>query len=683
MTEPSHAVFLSYASQDAEAAQRICEALRAAGIEVWFDQSALRGGDVWDQTIRKQIKTCVLFIPVISRHTHERDEGYFRLEWKLAVDRSHLMTTNKAFLLPVVVDDTREDDENVPDRFRDIHWTRLPGGETPPAFVERVRCLVSPEPPVRTAQAASTAGPMPRAAKTTHKSTGAAWPVKHAPLVTLGVLFSGVLAYLALYKFWVSKHQVSPPTTQAAPASASHSAFAQPAHSIAVLPFVDLSEKHDQEYFADGMAEEIIDLLARTPGLKVIGRTSSFQFKGKSPDLRVVGRTLGVNYVVEGSVRKSGDQVRVTAQLISTQDGSHLWSETYDKPVGDALKVQDQITANLVRALQVSVGAADSGYAERRAFKSTEAYDLFLRGLHASDRYDKEGFESAVAYFQQALEVDPTSVPAAEQLASTQEIIAGFGYVDPAEGFERARRSAQRALALDPKSSLAYQTLSGVHYLYDWDWAAAERDAKEALRLEPHDAGNNGNLGSVYRMLGRWDESARLYETAISLDPLDPIWHSHLRRVRYLAGRLHEAEAEARKVLQISPTYDGGHSALGFVLLAQGKLDAALAEMKQEPGEEGDLGLAAVYHALGRRAESDTALSRLIRDHAHDSAKDIALAYGYRTELDEAFAWLDRAYRQKDADLWNIKPVQADPLMKTFTHDPRFGAFLRRMNLPE
>jgi hypothetical protein len=137
-------VFLSYASQDAEAAQRICEALRAAGIEVWFDQSELRGGDVWDQTIRKQIKTCVAFIPVISRHTHDRDEGYFRLEWKLAVDRSHLMTADKPFLLPVVIDDTREDDERVPDKFRDVHWTRLPGGETPPAFVERVRLLVSP-----------------------------------------------------------------------------------------------------------------------------------------------------------------------------------------------------------------------------------------------------------------------------------------------------------------------------------------------------------------------------------------------------------------------------------------------------------------------------------------------------------------------------------------------------------
>jgi TolB-like protein len=664
VTEPSHAVFLSYASQDAEAAQKICEALHAVGIEVFFDQSELRGGDAWDQKIRHEIHDCALFIPIVSQHTQERLEGYFRHEWKLAIERIHHMAEQKAFLVPVVVDGTRDQEAFVPDAFRAVQWTRLPGGDTPPAFVERIKRLLSPE--LSPLSAVSGAAPGLR------EPVRATWRSMPVLLAIVAVVVCAALAYFFADKFWISKHLTPTPA-----------AFAPPAHSIAVLPFVDLSEKHDQEYFADGMAEEIIDLLARIPGLKVIGRTSSFQFKAKSPDLRAVGRTLGVNYVVEGSVRKSGDQVRVTAQLISTQDGSHLWSETYDKPVGDALRIQDQIAANLVRALQVSVVGADSGYAERRAFKSTEAYDLFLRGLHASDRYDKEGLESAVAYFQQALELDSTSVPAAEWLASTQWIIAGFGYVDPAEGFERVRRSAQRALALDPKSSLAYAALSNVHYMYDWDWAAAERDAKEALRLEPHDAGNNGNLGDLYRALGRWDESARLYETALSLDPLDPMWHSHLGRVRYLTGRLHEAEAEARKVLQISPTYDGGHSALGFVLLAQGKLDAALAEMQQESGEEGDLGLAAVYHALGRRAESDTALSRHIRDHAQHYARDIALAYGYRTELDEAFAWLDRAYRQKDADLWNIKLVQADPLMKTFTHDPRFGAFLRRMNLPE
>jgi len=672
---PAGPVFLSYASQDVEAAKRICEALRAAAIEVWFDQSELRGGDVWDQTIRKQIKSCALFIPVISKHTHDRDEGYFRLEWKLAVDRSHLMTADKAFLLPVVIDDTREDDERVPDKFRDVHWTRLPGGETPPAFVERVRLLLSPRP----SHYAVTTQPSKEVPVTPTMTNPVRIPRRAKPaLLLLSAVAALALAFFVVDKIWVFKRTTSSTvsTIGVAPPAASEK-------SIAVLPFVDLSEKHDLEYFADGMAEEVIELLAGVPGLKVIGRTSSFQFKGKNPDLRAVGSTLGVNYVVEGSVRKSGDQVRVTAQLISARDGSHLWSETYNKPVGDALKIQDQIAANLVRALQVSVGGADAGYAERRTFKSIEAYDLFLRGVHAADRYDKEGFESAAAYFQQALELDPTSVPAAEWLANAQLLSASWGYVDPAHGFERARRSAQHALALDPKSSLAYSILASVHYLYDWDWAAAERDAKEALRLEPHDANNNGTLGDVYRSLGRWDESARLYETAIRLDPLDPVWHSHLRRVRYLTGRLREAEAEARKVLQISPTYDGGHSALGFVLLAQGELDAAVAEMQQESGEERGLGLVVVYHASGRRAESDAALSRFSREHAQDAAKDIALAYGYREELDEAFAWLDRAYRQKDADLWNIKPVQVDPLMKAFVLDPRFTTFLRKMNLPE
>ena len=228
MTEPSHAVFLSYASQDAEAAQRICEALRGAGIEVWFDQSALRGGDVWDQTIRKQIKTCVLFIPVISRHTHERDEGYFRLEWKLAVDRSHLMTTNKAFLLPVVVDDTREDDENVPDRFRDIHWTRLPGGETPPAFVERVRRLVSREPSHGPTTTVRPGGPVSTPSR--RERVPASWRLKGGVPAIAAVVVSGALAYLAIDKLWISKHPASLPTPPAAPASAAPAVFAPPPH---------------------------------------------------------------------------------------------------------------------------------------------------------------------------------------------------------------------------------------------------------------------------------------------------------------------------------------------------------------------------------------------------------------------------------------------------------------------
>jgi tetratricopeptide (TPR) repeat protein len=364
--------------------------------------------------------------------------------------------------------------------------------------------------------------------------------------------------------------------------------------------------------------------------------------------------------------------------LISAVDGSHLWSNTYDEPVGDALKVQDEIASNLVRALQVSVGAAE--YRGRPSFKSLEAYDLYLRGLHAVDKYDKEGFESATAYFQRVLDLDPTSAPAAERLALTQMLIAVYGYLEPREAFERARLSAQRALRLDPKSSAAYHVLSVVQYQYEWNWADAERNAKEALRLNPGDAEANGNLGNVYWILGRWAEATRLYETAVSLDPLFVHWRVQLLDAQYSDGRLREAEAEARKVLQISPTFDGGHTMVGRVLLAQGKLEPALAEMQQD---QSSWGLALVYYAMGRRAESDAALAQLIQDHAQDSASDIAYVYAYRDDLDQVFAWLDRAYHQKDVQLCDIKASQIDPLVKHYTHDPRFTAFLRKMNLPE
>jgi hypothetical protein len=226
VTELAHAVFLSYASQDAEAAQKICEALRAAGLEVWFDQDELRGGDAWDQSIRKQIKTCALFIPVISHTTHDRREGYFRLEWKLAIDRCHLMDANMAFLLPVVIDDTRDDDERVPERFREVQWTRLPGGVTPAAFVERVQRLLSGELSQELTRTASAPARL-SAAPTTQTPVLASWRLKAALLATIAVVVVA-LGYLIANRLVLSKRGA-----EVAPATA----FAPPPHSIAVLPF--------------------------------------------------------------------------------------------------------------------------------------------------------------------------------------------------------------------------------------------------------------------------------------------------------------------------------------------------------------------------------------------------------------------------------------------------------------
>jgi TolB-like protein/Tfp pilus assembly protein PilF len=666
-------VFLSYASEDAEAAQRICEALRAAGIEVWFDKSELRGGDVWDQKIRRQIRHCALFIPIISGHSQARLEGYFRREWKFAVERKRDIADELAFLLPVVIDETPERGAAVPEGFHEVQWTRLQGRAASQEFVAHVSRLLAsnkdgPRPSGQVSQASVGAAPAQPASGSKSGSHSRMW------LMVAAAAIAGIVGYIGMDRYVLRK---GTPPSVARPASAKGD------KSIAVLPFVNLSSDKEQEYFADGMTEEVIDLLANIPDLKVIGRTSSFQFKGRNPDLRAVGTTLGVNYVVEGSVRRSGERLRVTAQLINAEDGSHLWSDTYDKPVGDAFNVQDQVATDVARALQLSVGGA--GYHSGRAsFKSAEAYDLFLRGLHAFNRYDKEGFESAAAYFQQVVELDPTSVLAAEWLADVQGNIASFGYGEPRETFERARRAAQRALALDPKSSEAYTDLASVEWQYDWDWSAAERDAKEALRLNPHNPSAIGTLGTVYATIGRWNESARLFESAISFDSLDPIWYSNLSNALYASGRMREAEAEARKFLQISPTFETGHSLLGYLLLAQGKLEAALSEMQQEQDDSyREFGLAMVYYAMRRRVESDAALAQLSQKHAEDHAYLVAGVYAYRQEPDKAFMWLERSYRQRDSGLNNIKGMQVDPLTRTLGLDPRFAAFLQKMNLPE
>ena len=314
MNATSRAAFISYASQDAEAAGRLCEALRAAGVEVWFDRSELRGGDAWDQSIRKQIKTCALFLPVISRNTHDRVEGYFRLEWKLAVDRSHLMAADQAFLVPVVIDETRDDDERVPDRFREVQWTRLPGGVTPAAFVERIRRLLSGELSQGPTGIPSAAARVP-AASSIRKPVLVSRRSKAVLLATIAVVVVA-LGYLLANRLGPSKLSAEigappAPAAQSAPATV----FNPPPHSIAVLPFVNMSGDPSQEYFSDGLTEELLNSLTRINELHVAARTSAFSFKGKDVDINTIARKLNVNAVLEGSVRRSMHTVRITAQL--------------------------------------------------------------------------------------------------------------------------------------------------------------------------------------------------------------------------------------------------------------------------------------------------------------------------------------------------------------------------------
>jgi adenylate cyclase len=448
--------------------------------------------------------------------------------------------------------------------------------------------------------------------------------------------------------------------------------------SIAVLPFVDMSEKRDQEYFGDGMAEEILDLLAKIPGLTVIGRTSSFQFKGKNEDLRTIGAKLNAAYVLEGSVRNSGDQVRITAQLNNTRTGAHEWSQTYDRPIGDVLKLQDAIAARVARELQLTV--ASDHLTSRANLKDADVYDLLLRGRHAFDRFDIQGFTEAAALFQRALDRDPTSADAAAGLASSYEAQSEWGLA-PTAGFEQARRLATTALTLDPKNVLAHYVLGYIHTAYDWDWAAADREFHQVATMAPGSADGLIGQALVSRTLGRWDDAFRQIQAAIAQDPLSPEGFSTLAQVHWHRGHLPEAEASARRVLDIRPTYGSGHLNLGLILLERGDRDAALQVMQQEVVDGSkQLGLAIAYYALGMRTESNAVLASLIKERADGNASAIAVVYAFRGQVDDAMHWLERAYTQKDSSLYCVK---SDMNLQKLSADPRYRAFLKKMNLPE
>ena len=449
--------------------------------------------------------------------------------------------------------------------------------------------------------------------------------------------------------------------------------------SIAVLPFVDMSEKKDQEYFADGMAEEIIDLLVKDPGLKVIGRTSSFQFKGKSEDLRTIGTRLGVAYVLEGSVRKAGDRLRVTAQLVNSEDGAHLWSQTYDRDLSDVLKMQDEIASNVAYELQTEVYGRDY-FVSGPAPRNLEAYTLYLRGRHAKERFDQQGLEQAVSYFQQALDLDPTLAYAAGQLADAYQSSGQAGFMPPAVAVEKARNAAELALRLNPNNLRVHAILAILDFNYEWDWAAAEREINLDLAGTPNDASALGIAALLDLIMGRADDALKSINAALALDPLSATLNFNLGVVQLRRGRLAEAEASIRRAIDISPTSIFYHYMLGQVLLARGQPQAALAEIQKETHDGARLaGSAMVYFALKRKPESDAALAQVLDSYAYIPS-GVAGLYAFRGESDEAFKWLDRAYAQKDPLLSRVKyGTEFDSLHG----DPRYKAFLKKMNLPE
>jgi TolB-like protein/DNA-binding winged helix-turn-helix (wHTH) protein/Tfp pilus assembly protein PilF len=452
--------------------------------------------------------------------------------------------------------------------------------------------------------------------------------------------------------------------------------------SIAVLPFVDLSTRKDQEYFSDGFAEQLINDLAQVSGLKVVGRSSSFQFRGKDVDLRDVGRKLGVANVLEGSVRREGNHVRVTAELVKTDDGFQLWSQTYDREINDILAVQDEIALAAAGALQLKLlGSGGQPVSSTVRSENPEAYQAYLQGKYFAARgQDKEDINKALSYIEQAIQLDPNYAAAWAQRSQVLETMAGYSFIESSQGFRRARESAEKAISLDPDLAAGYLRLATIQMNHDWDWDGAEVSLRKAAMLEPGSADVIHGQAYLARRLGRMDEAIELYKLAVKLDPLRADFQLRLGYELFDQGRYDEALAALQKAEELNPQLSSLYMTRGKIFFSEGRKEEALAEMEKEKRDgERWTGEALAYYALGRTEDSNRALKQLIATHQNDSAFQIGEIYAYRGEVDKAFEWLERAYRQRDPGTPEMK---TSPLMKSLLPDPRRAELLKKMRLP-
>ena len=1081
MSDAGKAVFLSYASQDAEAAIRICEALRQAGVEVWFDQSELVGGDAWDGKIRGQISSCALFVPIISAATQARREGYFRIEWKLAAQRTHAMADGTPFLLPLLIDGTHDAEALVPAEFRTVQWTKLPGGETPPVFAERVKKLLggdvapvgdrrpgtapqtdtgqrpvlprksrlwlvpvivmavlagiwqqrrnSGKPPVAVPPAVVPAGSVelarvraqltpdrwqredfaamaptldrlieanpelsdawamrsiinslqvlrnfdsstkplevgkaaadrasrlapgspladiafgmhlvamtsrggdaracrpyldrgvaalppdaltryaelasywfaydfeqvqrcgqawldaepqasfppwifaqlnvvrrrpgeaekwaeiavadpnitgvrafntmfeskyylradlsaawatlqrvPPVGRSVHRVVHARWVLAlaanrwddalqelaqvpetflfdrsyHGPKALLAGLahqragradaaaaqfreaerllkehlasdsdneeLHAVLAVtlacagrgaearseLALVEplvkgrapsiyrgslvmtiaqayavlgdsgplaFWLRKLLAEPSQFPFTPASirvdprfasvakapeiqAMLKEFAALDHpveqqaaikpivddkSVAVLAFANLSDDKGNEYFSDGISEELLNVLAKIPGLKVSARTSAFYFKGKEVPVPEIARQLGVAYVVEGSVRKSGDKVRITAQLIKAADGFHVWSDTFTRDLKDIFAVQDEIAGLIAQNLSLKLGITASA----ASAVNPAAYQHMLQARFFSRKEDNEGWRKSIEECRAALALDPDYALAAAEMARSYIFLCRFGGISLSEGFRAARPAAERALALNPELPEANNAMGWVLRTADWDWRRADAAFRRAYELAPRSADMIRDYAVIRNNQGFFAEAIELGRLAVKLDPLNASTHCYASLfLAWFDGHLDEAVTEMQRGLALAPEAVEWHSILARSLILQGRLPEAAATAEREPSERYRLfARALVLSAQKNHPAAEQARSELIEKHGETMSFHIAEIFALSGEDDRAFEWLERARIRGDTPMaW----ILGTPTLRPLLRDPRWTALIAKLGL--
>ena len=454
--------------------------------------------------------------------------------------------------------------------------------------------------------------------------------------------------------------------------------------SIAVLPFVNMSGDPDQEYFSDGLTEELLNALAQVPGLRVAARTSSFAFKGRNVPVDVIGERLRVAHVLEGSVRRSGDRLRITAQLVDVESGYHLWSESYDRELADVFAIQEEIARAIVDMLQLTLAGAGEPVVQPGT-TDLEAYGLYLQGRFYTNRYTDSDLRRALDLYGQALAEDPGYSAAHAAIAESWVSLAD-DWVAPREAYPAAKEAARRALELDPDHAGGHRMLGQVHMNYDWELAGAEREERRAIELNPNDAEAHATLALLLTIVGRGDEGEPYVERAAALDPVSWVVGTRTARTYLLSGRYEDAIGEATRTLEMNPRSSLGHRWLGDALLVQGKAQDALAVYRRGlAASPGYLrlrsGEARALAALGRRDEARRIAGDLEQEaeRRYVRAEEIAGIWAALGDRDRAFRWLDRAYEERSAGM----PFLAYPMYDPLRSDPRFRALERKVGLPE
>ena len=581
--------------------------------------------------------------------------------------------------VPVCVDATPGAGTDVPESFHRVQWTRLPNGEAPPEFVARIKGLLSPEPPTTlrfSGDAAPNSSPISR-------TTGPLSLWRRALPVVAAVLVVATLGYGLVTKPWISKPAGSSATSNVTSSpAASPATFSPPPHSIAVLPFVNMSGDKEQEYFSDGLSEELLNDLARINELQVAARTSAFSFKGKDADIGTIARKLNVGAVLEGSVRRSGHTIRITAQLNNALTGFHMWSQTYDRDLGDVLQLQTEIATAVAGALKVTLLGDAAARIESGGTRNPTALDAYLRAKDSL--YHERGPRDqsvAIEAYSDAIRADPNYALAFANRSLT--LSAHSGWITGQgmrEELDEAQADARRAIALAPELAEGRLALAQL-FEHSFEFAQAAREYERALALAPGSARVLRDYGEFAVYMGRAEAGIAAARRAAVLDPLNPWIRIHLGIALVYAHRYDDALTAFQEAITLDPASTWGHAWRGIAYYWLGDLQNARSSCEAKPDFlASQICLALVYEKLGRRAASQAMLTKTQAENGDAQSYLYAVVYAGWGNSGKALEWLETAYRARDAGLETLK---TDPAMDPLRKEPRFQAVMRALKFPE